>query len=63
MIGFGSDLDERCRRRSAWRWWGFGDVLEVVVPAIVEVAGGIGDGILVEQLVVVVEVGDVLAHG
>lgn len=35
----------------------------MVVPAIVEVAGGIGDGILVEQLVVVVEVGDVLAHG
>ena len=63
MVGFGGDLDEDIVVEGLD---GGGDahyVLKIVVPAVVEVARGIGDGILVEQLVVVVEVGDVFAHG
>ena len=63
MVGFGGDLDEDIVVEGLDGCGDADDVLEVLVPAVVEVARGIGDGILVEQLVVVVEVGDVLAHG
>lgn len=46
VVGFGGDLDESVVVE------GFGgggdDVMEVVVSAVVEVAGWVGDGVLVE---------------
>ena len=63
MVGFGGDLDEGVVVEGLDGGGDADDVLKVLVPAVVEVAGGIGNGVLVEQLVVVVEVGDVLAHG
>lgn len=63
MVGLGSYLDEDVVVEGLDGGRDADDVLEILIPAVVEVAGGIGDGVLVEQLVVVVEVGDVLAQG
>ena len=42
VVGFGSDLDEDVVVEGLDGSWDADDVLEVVVPAVVEVAGGIG---------------------
>ena len=63
MVGFGGDLDEDVVVEGLDGGGDADDVLEVLVPAVVEVARGVGGGVPVEQVVVGVEVGDVLAHG
>ena len=44
MVGFGGDLDEDVVVEGLDLGGGSDDVLKIVVPAVVEVAGGIGDG-------------------
>ena len=63
MVGFGGDLDEGVVVEGLDGGGDADDILDGLVPAVVEVARGIGDGVLVEQVVVGEEVGDVLAHG
>ena len=42
VVGFGGDLNEDVVVEGLDGSWDADDVLEVVVPAVVEVAGGIG---------------------
>ena len=43
MVGFGGDLDEDVVVEGLDLGGGSDDVLKIVVPAVVEVAGGIGN--------------------
>lgn len=63
VVGFGGNLDESVVVEGFDGCGDVNDILKIFIPAIVEVAGGIENGVFVYELVVVVEVGDVFAHG
>ena len=58
MVGFGGDLNEDVVVEGLDGGEDADDLLEILVLAVVEVASGIGDGVLVGYLVAVVEVGE-----
>ena len=53
MVCFGGDCDEDVVVEGLDGGGDADDVLKIVVPAVVEMARGVGDGVPVEQFVVI----------